>query len=103
MSMLRQVIDEFLLAQGTITPEKLADPYIKMADLGLDSLGVVEMLFEVEDRYGIHVDDVMQFQQMTLNEVVQHIEGLVRAKHGGQLPDLMASEKLTALKDATVA
>ncbi len=101
--MLRQVIDDFLLAQGTVTPEKLADPEIKMVDLGLDSLGVVEMLFEVEDRYGIHVDDVMQFQQMTLNEVVRHMEGLVRARNGGQLPDLHAGEKSAALKDTSVA
>ena len=101
--MLRQVIDDFLLTQDTITPEKLADPDIKMIDLGLDSLGVVEMLFEVEDRYGIHVDDVMQFQQMTLIEVVLHMEGLVRAKHGGQLPEMTLREKSAALKDASVA
>jgi acyl carrier protein len=93
ISMLREVVDKFLLAQGGITPEKLADPDIKIADLGLDSLGIVEMLFEVEDRYGIRVDDVMQFQQMTLNQVVAHMEQIVRDKHGGQLPDLVNPEK----------
>lgn len=92
--MLRQVIDEFLLAQGNISPERLADPSIKMTDLGLDSLGVVEMLFEVEDRYGIHVDDVMQFQNMTLNQVVAHMEQIVRQKHGGNLPELAAIDKV---------
>jgi acyl carrier protein len=93
ISMLRAVVDKFLLAQGGITPEKLADPDIKMSDLGLDSLGIVEMLFEVEDRYGIRVDDVMQFQQMTLNEMVAHMEQIVRDKHGGQLPDLVNPDK----------
>ena len=93
ISMLREVVDKFLLAQGGMTPEKLADPAIKMSDLGLDSLGIVEMLFEVEDRYGIRVDDVMQFQQMTLNEVVAHMEQIVRDKHGGQLPELANPEK----------
>jgi acyl carrier protein len=85
--MLRQVIDDFLLAQANITPEILANPNLKMVDLGLDSLGVVEMLFEVEDRYGIHIDDVMQFQNMTLNEVVAHMEAIVLAKNGGKWPD----------------
>jgi acyl carrier protein len=85
--MLRQVIDDFLLAQANITPEILANPNTKMVDLGLDSLGVVEMLFEVEDRYGIHIDDVMQFQNMTLNEVVAHMEAIVLAKNGGKWPD----------------
>ncbi len=93
MSMLRQIIDEFLLAQGTITPEQLAQPDIKMTELGLDSLGVVEMLFEVEDRYGIHLDDVMQFKEMTLNEVVVHMEGIVREKHGGHIPQVSSPEK----------
>ena len=45
--MLRKIVDDFLLTQTHVTPEKLADPNIKMVDLGLDSLGVVEMLFEV--------------------------------------------------------
>ena len=93
ISVLRQVVDTFLLSQGGITPEKLADPDVKITDLGLDSLGIVEMLFEVEDRYGIRIDDVMQFQQMTLGEVVAHMEQIVRNKHGGQLPELALAEK----------
>lgn len=91
--MLRKIVDDFLLTQTHISPEKLADPNIKMADLGLDSLGVVEMLFEVEDRYGIHIEDAMQYQNMTLTEVVSHMEQIVRAKHGGELPSLISSEK----------
>jgi acyl carrier protein len=91
--MLRKIVDDFLLTQTHISPEKLADPNIKMVDLGLDSLGVVEMLFEVEDRYGIHIEDAMQYQNMTLTEVVSHMEQVVRAKHGGELPSLMSSEK----------
>ncbi|MCY7369874.1 MAG: acyl carrier protein [Polaromonas sp.] len=91
--MLRQIIHEFLLSQGNISAERLADPSVRMTDLGLDSLGVVEMLFEVEDRYGIHVDDVMQFQNMTLNEVVANMEQIVRQKHGGNIPDMVAVEK----------
>lgn len=93
MSTLRQLIDTFLLTQEGITPEKLADPTVKVTDLGLDSLGVVEMLFEVEDRYGIRIDDMTQFQQMTLNEVAAHMEQVVRDKHGGLLPEPVSPEK----------
>jgi acyl carrier protein len=91
--MLRKIVDDFLLTQTHISPEKLADPNIKMVDLGLDSLGVVEMLFEVEDQYGVHIEDAMQYQDMTLNEVVLHMEQIVRAKHGGELPSLTNTEK----------
>ncbi len=93
ISVLRQVVDTFLLSQDGITAEKLADPDVKIAELGLDSLGIVEMLFEVEDRYGIRIDDVMQFQQMTLGEVVAHMVQIVRNKHDGQLPELASAEK----------
>lgn len=93
ISVLRQVVDTFLLSQDGVTPEKLADSSVKMTELGLDSLGIVEMLFEVEDRYGIRIDDVMQFQQMTLGEVVAHMEQTVRNKHGGQLPEPAVADK----------
>jgi acyl carrier protein len=91
--MLQKIVDDFLLTQPSVTPEKLADRSLKMVDLGLDSLGVVEMLFEVEDRYGIHIEDAMQFQSMTLDEVMAHIEKIIREKHGGELPTALASDK----------
>jgi hypothetical protein len=36
---------------------------------------------------------VMKFQNMTLNEVVLYMEQIIRAKNGGQLPDLTAVAK----------
>jgi acyl carrier protein len=91
--MLQKIVDDFLLTQPSVTPEKLADRSLKMVDLGLDSLGVVEMLFEVEDRYGIHIEDAMQFQSMTLDEVMAHIEKIIRDKYGGELPTALAADK----------
>jgi acyl carrier protein len=91
--MLQKIVHDFLLTQPSVTPEKLADRSLKMVDLGLDSLGVVEMLFEVEDRYNIHIEDAMQFQSMTLDEVMGHIEKLIRDKNGGELPTAFASDK----------
>ncbi len=91
--MLRQIVDDYLLTQANIAPEKLTDPNLKMVDLGLDSLGVVEMLFEVEDKYGIHIENAMQFQHMTLSDVVKHLEQLVHSKHGDAMPALAVAEK----------
>jgi acyl carrier protein len=91
--MLQKIMNDFLLTQPSVTPEKLADRSLKMVDLGLDSLGVVEMLFEIEDRYGIHIEDAMQFQSMTLEEVMVHIEKIIRDKNGGELPTALASDK----------
>lgn len=91
--MLRQLIDNFLLSKTNVTQDKLSDPMLKMVDLGIDSLEIVEMLFEVEDQYGIHVEDVMKFQKMTLNEVVAFMEQMIRDKNGGQLPQLTQVDK----------
>ncbi len=91
--MLHKIVNDFLLTQTSVTPEKLADTRLKMGELGLDSLGVVEMLFEVEDQYGIHIEDAMQYQNMTLNEVIAHMEQTIRAKHGGELPDVISADK----------
>jgi acyl carrier protein len=91
--MLHKIVNDFLLTQPSVTPEKLADPTLKMVDLGLDSLGVVEMLFEVEDQYGVHIEDAMQFQNMTVKEVISHMEQVIRDKNGGQLPETSNAEK----------
>jgi acyl carrier protein len=89
--MLQKIVNDFLLTQPNITPERLADRSLKMLDLGLDSLGVVEMLFEVEDRYNIRIEDAAQFQSMTVDEVMENIEKLIRDKNGGELPAALNS------------
>ena len=85
-------IQELIHTKYGIDPATL-DPNASMRGAGIDSLALVEFLFEVEDRYGIRVDDMTQFQQMTLNEVVAHMEQVVRDKHGGLLPEPVSPEK----------
>jgi acyl carrier protein len=90
--MLREIVNKFLIEQANVSPDQLANGNVKMVDLGIDSLGVVEMLFEIEDRYGVHIEDAMRFQSMTLDEVVTHMEQLVREKNGGELPQPNAAK-----------
>ena len=60
----------------------------EVADLALDSLGLVEMLFEIEDRCGFQIEDPMRFREMSFADMVAAIETDIRAHHGGQMPDL---------------
>ena len=54
-------------------------PEATLADLGLDSLMVVEFLFDVEDEFDIEVpDDRAQFE--TLDEAATLIDELIEAK-----------------------
>ena len=54
-------------------------PEATLTDLGLDSLMVVEFLFDVEDEFNIEVpDDRAEFE--TLNEAATLIDELIEAK-----------------------
>ncbi len=85
--MLRQTLENFLRQQHGVDAAKLADPNARMQDLGLDSLGMVEMLFEVEDRYGFRVEKPERYSQMTLDQMALDLESTIRAAHGGVIPD----------------
>ena len=88
--MLRDLILNYLQKQPNIDPAKLQQPGVKMEELGLDSLGMVEMLFEVEDAYGFQIENPVRYSHMTVDEVIADLDAAIRAKHGGVLPDLSA-------------
>jgi acyl carrier protein len=88
--MLAALVIEYLTKTAGVDAAKFADPSLMVADLGLDSLGLVEMLFEVEDRFGFQIPDPMRFQSMSFTEMVAAIETSVREHSGGELPQLGA-------------
>ena len=56
-----------------------------VADLALDSLGLVEMLFEIEDKYGFQIPDPMVFLPMTFAEMVASISTMVQEHTAAQV------------------
>ena len=90
--MLEQLIKSGLVDGAGVDPAKFDDPLLRVTDLGLDSLGLVEMLFDIEDRFGFQLADPMRFQQMSFAEMVAAIEAEVRAHHGGELPVLQDAD-----------
>ncbi|MDE2617006.1 MAG: acyl carrier protein [Burkholderiales bacterium] len=84
--MLRQIIKDFVIQQFNVDPTVFDQPDLKVSDLGLDSLGVVEMLFEVEDLYGFQVDDPARYGSMSFDEMVADMETTIRAANNGQIP-----------------
>jgi acyl carrier protein len=57
------------------------DPSQPIQDIGLDSLSLAELLFDIDDEFGIEVtnDHIMEIKQV--GELVQLIENLVAAKN----------------------
>ncbi|MGC4060287.1 MAG: acyl carrier protein [Aquabacterium sp.] len=90
--MLRNLIKEYLVSNASVDPALFDQPGLMISDLALDSLTLVEMLFEVEDRFGFQVSDPMRFRTMSFSEMVAAIEQEVRDHHNGELPDLAASQ-----------
>ena len=67
------LVDKYDVDKDKIRPEAT------LAALGLDSLMVVEFLFDVEDEFNIEVpDDRAEFE--TLNEAATLIDELIEAK-----------------------
>lgn len=68
---------QLLLAPDEIVPDARID------ELGLDSLGKVEAIFAMEERFGIHVPfnanapDQPEFDFSTVGSVVRDVEALI--------------------------
>lgn len=78
-SMLFDQIKNYLVDTAGVDPQKFENSELKVADLELDSLGLIEMLFEVEDKYGFQIPDPMVFLPMTFVEMVAAIDTMVQA------------------------
>lgn len=88
--MLEELVKKYLIETAGVDPIKFENPSLKVADLQLDSLGLVEMLFEVEDQFGFQIPDPMVFLPMSYSEMLASIEAMVNAHKNGQTP---AAEK----------
>ncbi len=67
--------EKYDVARETISPEAT------LTELGLDSLTVVELLFDVEDEFGIEVPEERATFE-TLAEAAALVDELVQAKGG---------------------
>jgi acyl carrier protein len=48
--------------------------------VGIDSLGLVEFIFDLEDRFGVRLDPNQSSGLKTLRELAAHIDSLLAAK-----------------------
>jgi acyl carrier protein len=86
--MLYNIIKNYLINTAEVDPEKFNQADLMVTDLQLDSLGLLEMLFEVEDKFGFQIPEPMRFLTMSFTEMVADIDAAVRAHHNGQMPEL---------------
>jgi acyl carrier protein len=97
--MLDKLVIDYLTKSAGVDAAKFENrDGLMVADLGLDSLGLVEMLFEIEDRFGFQVPDPMRFQAMSFNEMVAAIEESVREHSNGQPGEVTSVSSVASAK-----
>ena len=69
------LVKDFKLEPGTLTPDARLD------ELGVDSIGMAELVFNVEDEFGLKLTDAA-VRLSTFGEVVRFIEEAVAAQRG---------------------
>ena len=79
-----------LVRDYKLAPEALA-PEAPLESLGIDSLGAAELLFNVEDEFGITLPPE-PVQLPTIGDVVDYIDRLIAAKGGDVVPAPSAVE-----------
>lgn len=75
-----ELIRKFLSDRTGAEPAKVVDDAL-LAELGVDSLMLAELMFEAEDRLGITIDlDANQAMPQTVGEMKKIIDDLLAAK-----------------------
>jgi acyl carrier protein len=65
------LVEKFSLDRAILTPDVTLD------QLGIDSLTVLEMLFDIEDRFGLKINDDTPRTLHTLQDVVAYVDSLL--------------------------
>jgi acyl carrier protein len=74
-------LQDILTASYPLKREEVV-PGAQLADLEIDSLGVMELLFSIEDAFQLSVPNVEQ-ELNTVADVVGYIDRLLAEQHGG--------------------
>ena len=71
------LIEEFKLGADRLRPEAT------LAELGIDSLDLVDLIFKIEDRFGLKITDDVPRSLATLGDVAAYIDELLKNRSSG--------------------
>ena len=77
-----EIVQDILTTRFDLDRAKLT-PQAQLSQLDIDSLAVLELLFDIEDRFGLKIKDDVPSSLLTLQDVVSYIDGLL-AQRGAQ-------------------
>jgi acyl carrier protein len=68
-----ETLQDILVREHKLAPEQLL-PDAPLSSLGIDSLAMIELMFQVEDRFHITLPDDHSTDFATLNDVVRFVD-----------------------------
>jgi acyl carrier protein len=77
---IREMMIEHLVKVEGIPEEIASNGETRVEDLNIDSLNIVEMLYNIEDKYGIRVENLGALKDMTINAMVDFLNSLAVSK-----------------------
>jgi len=69
-----------LIAEEAIVDRNILQREATLGDLGISSLDLITMLFELEERYGVVVEEAEMPQMSTLGELVDFLLSRINAE-----------------------
>ena len=66
-------IEEIKAKLAEVAHRDTVDGSLKLRELGIDSLDIVELLLQLEEDYGVHFDDVDMSTLVTVQDLLDEI------------------------------
>jgi acyl carrier protein len=74
-----ETLQNILVKEFKRSPEQLR-PEATLADVGIDSLDLVDLIFKIEDQFGLKVKDDVPRSLVTIADVATYIDQLLANK-----------------------
>jgi acyl carrier protein len=78
-----EALQSILLKEFKVSPDRLR-PEATLADLGIDSLDLVDLIFKIEDRFGLETRDDVPRSVATLGDVAAYVDELLKKQCTGR-------------------
>ena len=72
-------------------PRERVEPDAKLTDLGIDSLGMLELMFKIEDSFTLKIPGDPPTDLVTVQDVCTYVQGLVDAQCGAHVGQTTAA------------
>ena len=75
---IEEIVLDIISSQSGVSKNKISNEANLQTDINLDSLDIVEIVIDLEDRFGISIDEEHLEKFATINNIVDYIERKVK-------------------------